>query len=220
MGFLDKFRKKGKYNTNPEDNVPRFVYGVPDVTKYDVEPNDNIPREVYGIPNPSKVVNRNEEVKRCTKCGCVLKTYIYGKINGDIDTSKYILGGCVVGATSPWYHCSSCNTDFDKDIKPIASMLETAIIECVGTDLFWSELIRKYFAEDVKYDENTAVELLKSVAKDKEIFNEFTMYLVKKSYDIDNPITIDGITAKDLASKNPKKTAIEVYVMMSKFKNK
>lgn len=99
-------------------------------------------------------------------------------------------------------------------------MLETAIIECVGPDLFWSELFKKYFAEDVKYEENTAVELLKSVAKDKEVFNEFTMYLLKKSYDVDNCIMIDGITAKDLASKNPKKTAIEVYAMMGKFKNK
>lgn len=237
MSFLDKFRKKGKYNTKPENNVPRFVYGVPDVTKYDVEPNDNIPREVYGIPSPSKydvnpkdnipekvygikVVDRNADVKRCTKCGCVLKTYIYGKVKGDIDTSKYILGDCIVDEKNPTYHCPNCNTDFDKDIKPIASMLETAIVECVGQDPFFAELIKKYFAEDVKYDDNTAAELLKGVAKDKEIFNEFTKYLVKKNYDIDNAIKVDGISAKDLAEKNPKKTAIEVYAMMSKFKNK
>lgn len=220
MGFLDKFRKKGKYNTNPEDNVPRFVYGVPDVTKYYVEPNNNIPREVYGIPSPSKVVNGNADVKRCTKCGCVLKPYIYGKVNGDIDTNKYILGGCIVDEKNPTYHCPNCNTDFDNAIKPIASVLETAIIECVGQDPFWAELIKKYFAEDVKCEDNTAAELLKGVAKDKEIFNEFTKYLVKKSYDIEKPIAVDGMTAKDLASKNPKKAAIEVYVMLSKFKNK
>lgn len=216
MGFFDKFRKKGKYNTNPKDNVPREVYGIANPSKYDVKPKDNIPERVYGI----KVVDRNADMKRCTKCGCILKTYIYGKVKGYIDTSKYILGGCRVDKDNPTYHCPNCNIDFDKDVKPIASLLETTIIECVGQDQFWSELIKKYFAEDVKYDDNMAVELLKSVAKDKEIFNEFTKYLIKKSYDIEKPIKVDGITAKELASKNPKKSAIEIYVMMSKFKNK
>ena len=237
MGFFDIFKKKSKYNTNPKDNVPEFVYGIPNVKKYNIDPDDNVPREVYGIANPSKydvnpknnipekvygikVVDRNTDVKRCTKCGCVLKTYIYGMVKGDIDTNKYILGGCIVDKDNPTYHCPNCNIDFDKDVKPIASLLETTIIECVGQDPFWSELIKKYFAEDVKYDDNTAVELLRNVAKDKELFNEFTKYLVKKSYDIEKPIKVDGITAKDLASKNPNKSAIEVYAMMSKFKNK
>ncbi len=187
MGFLDKFRKKGKYNTNPEDNVPRFVYGVPDVTKYDVEPDENVPREVYGIPSPSKYdVNPNDNIPQ----------KVYG------------------------IKVADRNINFDKDIKSVVAPLEKAIIECVGTDPFWSELIRKYFVEDVKYDDNTAVELLKSVAKDKEIFNEFTRYLTKKSYDLDFPIKLDGMTAKDLASKYPQKTAIEVYVMLSELKNK
>ena len=147
MSLSDKLKKNNnKYNSNPMDNVPRFVYGVPDVTKYNIEPKDNV-------------------------------------------------------------------------LKPSIS-LETAIIECVGTDPFWSELIRKYFAEDVKYDENTAVELLQTVAKDKEIFNEFTKYLINKSYDIDNAIKIYGISAKDLAEKNPEKTAVEIYIMMRKLKNK
>lgn len=237
MGFFDIFKKKSKYNTNPKDNVPEFVYGIPNVKKYNIEPDDNVPREVYGIANPSKydvnpknnipekvygikVVDRDSEMKRCTKCGSVLKKYIYGKVTGEIDNTKYVLGGCIISESAPEYRCSNCNIDFDKSGNPIVSSLEKEIIKCVGPDPFWSGLIREYFAEDVKYDDNTAVELLKSVAKDEEVFNEFTKYLIKKSYDIEKPIKVDGITAKELASKNPKKSAIEVYAMMSKFKNK
>lgn len=239
MGFFDKFRKKAKskYDIKPEENVTREVYGIPNASKFDVKCDENIPRIVYGIPNPEKydvkpkdnipervygikVVDRNAEMKRCTKCGCVLKTYIYGEVKGDVDTSKYILGGCIIEKDNPKYNCPNCNIDFDNNVKLISSSLENVIIDCVGEDPFWSELIRKYFAEDVKHDEYTAVKLLKSVVKDKELFNEFTKYLVKKSYDIEKPIKVDGITAKDLASKNPNKTAIEVYAMMSKFRNK
>jgi len=81
-------------------------------------------------------------------------------------------------------------------------------------------MLKEYFEKEVSYDEETAVKLLKSVIKDKEIFNEFTKYLVSKNYDIENPVKVDGITAKDLANKNPKKNAIEIYAMLSKFKNK
>jgi len=239
MGFFDKFRKKvkGKYNVKAEENIPREVYGVAHPAKYDVKSDENVPRIVYGIPSPEKydvkpennipekvygikVEDRNSDMKICTKCGSVLKKYIYGKVNGYIDRRKYILGGCGIYKGMPIYHCPNCNMDFDKSGNPITSLLEKAIVECVGEDPFWSKLIREYFAEDVKYDDNTAVELLRSVAKDKELFNEFTKYLVMKSYDVEKPINIDGITAKELASKNPNKSAIEVYAMMSKFKNK
>ena len=47
-----------KYDVNPEDNVPREVYGIPDFIRekrkqnqYDINPEDNVPQKVYGIPN-------------------------------------------------------------------------------------------------------------------------------------------------------------------------
>lgn len=58
-----------KYSIDEKENVPQFVYGIPDFirkqweeemnneNKYDVEPNNNVPREVYGIP---KAVSDNE----------------------------------------------------------------------------------------------------------------------------------------------------------------
>ena len=52
----------------------------------------------------------------------------------------------------------------------------------------------------------------------KELLNGITEAV--KNYDIENPVKVDGITAKDLANKNPKKNAIEIYAMLSKFKNK
>lgn len=125
-----------KYDVKPNDNIPELVYGIPDVEKYNVCPDDNVPREVYGIPNPSKynvepkdnipekvygikVENRDSEVLRCKKCGYILKKYIYGKVTDNIDTSRYILGGCIVEKDNPVYHCTNCNIDFDEKLKPI-----------------------------------------------------------------------------------------------------
>ena len=235
MGILDIFKRK--YKVNPKNNVPEFVYGIPDVNKYNIDPDENMPREVYGIPNPSKydvkpeenipekvygikVVNRNQEDKKCKKCGCVLKKYIYGKVTGDIDRSKYALGGCIISEDNPVYRCPNCNEDLDINLEPIKESLEQVINGCVGNDPFWNKMLKEYFEKEISYDEETAVKLLKSVIKDKEIFNEFTKYLVSKNYDIENPVKVDGITAKDLANKNPKKNAIEIYAMLSKFKNK
>lgn len=192
MGFFDIFKKKSKYNSNPKDNVPELVYGIPNVKKYNVVPDDNVPREVYGIPNP--------------------KAY---NIDPEKNIPEKVYGIKVVDRSS-----DNFNIDINKNSKILSSELVKMIFECAGKDVFWSDLIEKYFLEDVKYDDNTSIELLKRVAKDKEVFNEFTKYLVKKSYDIDNPIKVDGITAKELAIKNPKKSAIEIYAMMSKFKNK
>ena len=64
------FNKKDKYDIDAEDNMPQFVYGIPDSMrkkweeeekakkeqeeqndKYNVDPYDNMPREVYGIPD-------------------------------------------------------------------------------------------------------------------------------------------------------------------------
>lgn len=59
------FSKKDKYDMEAEDNVPQFVYGIPDTMrkqwekeekeqkeKYDIKPEDNMPQRVYGVPNP------------------------------------------------------------------------------------------------------------------------------------------------------------------------
>ena len=144
---------------------------------------------------------------------------IYGRVKGDIDRDKYILGGCMVSRSNPSYYCANCKIDFDSNLNPVTA-LERVIIDFVDNDTFFVEILKRYFANDVKFDEKTAITLLIDVHKDEEIFNEFTKYLVKKSYDIENPIKIDGITAKDLAIKNPDKSAIEIYIILSKFKNK
>lgn len=176
--------------------------------KYNVIPKSNIPREVYGIANPSKYENevedKNVDTKKCPKCGFALVKYIANPNEKNDST----------------YYCCNCSIGFNDNLKPIASSLEIAIFECEERDIFFLEVIRRYFAEDVNFDDNTAAELLRSVAKDKELFNEFTReYLINKSYDIKDPIIVCGITAKELASKNPKKSAIEVYAMLSKLKN-
>ena len=68
-----------KYNMNPEENVPREIYGVfnpKDADKYNVEPEDNNVQFLYGVLDPELFNNTKNE-----------KQYIDFYIN-DVDNNK------------------------------------------------------------------------------------------------------------------------------------
>lgn len=61
---LKEKQNENKYEIKLEENVPQFVYGIPDnmrkewdkeakinENKYEIKPEENIPQKVYGIPN-------------------------------------------------------------------------------------------------------------------------------------------------------------------------
>lgn len=68
------FSKKDKYDMEAEDNVPQFVYGIPDTMrkqwekeekeqkeKYDIDERENRPQIVYGIPDSMRKKWAEEE---------------------------------------------------------------------------------------------------------------------------------------------------------------
>ena len=81
-------------------------------------------------------------------------------------------------------------------------------------DLFWAELVIKYFKEEEKMNDAVSKKLFNTVSKYDDILNEFTKYLVQRNYDLDGAIVINGYTAKKVFDLNPKFHPIGVYTFM------
>lgn len=81
-------------------------------------------------------------------------------------------------------------------------------------DLFWSELIIKYFREEEKMTDAVSKKLFKSLSKYDDILNEFTKYLIQRTYNLDDAIEINGYTAKKVSELNPKFHPIGIYTFM------
>lgn len=88
------------------------------------------------------------------------------------------------------------------------------LVESKFEDLFFVDIIIKYFKEELKETDVVAKFCFKDIMKYDDILNEFTNYLVKRTYDIENPIEINGYTAKQISLLNPKFTASGVYTFM------
>ena len=40
-----------------------------------------------------------------------IRTILYGMITSPIDTSKYVLGGCVISSGDPQFYCINCDAN-------------------------------------------------------------------------------------------------------------
>ena len=123
-------------------------------------------------------LNEKEKI-RCPKCYSILKEYIYGKIKGEIDTNKYIVGGCILRADNPTYHCSKCNYDYDKNLNLMTETLEKLIESFIGNDPFWKDLLKEYFNKLTNISEDEKIEFLKKLSLNQHLFNDFTKEIVK-----------------------------------------
>ncbi len=123
-------------------------------------------------------LNEKEKI-RCPKCYSILKEYIYGKIKGEIDTNKYIAGGCELSEDNPIYHCSKCNYDYDKNLNLMTETLEKVIESFIGNDPFWKDLLKEYFNKLTNISEEEKISFLKKLASNKNLFNEFTKEILK-----------------------------------------
>ena len=123
-------------------------------------------------------LNEKEKI-RCPKCYSILKEYIYGKIKGEIDTNKYIAGGCILRADNPTYHCSKCNYDYDKNLNLMTETLEKLIESFIGDDPFWKDLLKEYFNKLTNISEDEKIEFLKKLSLNQHLFNDFTKEIVK-----------------------------------------
>ena len=125
-------------------------------------------------------LNEKEKI-RCPKCYSILKEYIYGKIKGEIDTNKYIAGGCELSEDNPIYHCSKCNYDYDKNLNLMTETIEKVIESFIGNDPFWKDLLKEYFNKLTNISEEEKINFLKKLASNKDLFNEFTKDILKSN---------------------------------------
>lgn len=148
---------------------------------------ENVKTEISVIEELLKIkkitgfeLNEKEKI-RCPKCYSILKEYIYGKIKGEIDTNKYIAGGCELREDNPIYHCSKCNYDYDKNLNLMTETLEKVIESFIGNDPFWKDLLKEYFNKLTNMSEEEKIIFLKKLASNEDLFNEFTKEIIKCS---------------------------------------
>lgn len=123
----------------------------------------------------------DKENPRCPKCFSILRKYVYGKIKGEIDTDKYIKGGCILKENNPTYYCNKCNYDYDKNLNLMTETLENVIESFIGNDPFWKDLLKEYFNKLTNICEEEKISFLKQLASNKDLFNEFTKDILKSN---------------------------------------
>lgn len=100
------------------------------------------------------------------------------------------------------------NTSFEK------------VVEARVKDLFFTRLICEYFKNEINKSDAVLKIIFKDVSKYDDIFNEFNKYLIKKTYDLPNPVSVEGYTAKQIAELNPNFKATGVYTFLNYLREK
>ena len=94
------------------------------------------------------------------------------------------------------------------------------LVESKVKDSFFSKLIIDYFKNELNKNDIVSKKIFNDLSKYDDIFNEFTKYLVQKTYDIPNAINVEGYTAKQIAELNPNFKATGVYTFLNYLREK
>lgn len=94
------------------------------------------------------------------------------------------------------------------------------MVESKVKDSFFSKLIIDYFKNELNKNDIVSKKIFNDLSKYDDIFNEFTKYLVQKTYDIPNAINVEGYTAKQIAELNPNFKATGVYTFLNYLREK
>lgn len=94
------------------------------------------------------------------------------------------------------------------------------VVEEKVKDPFFVRLICEYFKNEINKSDAVLKVLFKDVSKYDDIFNEFTKYLVQKTYDLPNPISVEGYTAKQISELKPDFKATGVYTFLNYLREK
>ena len=100
-----------------------------------------------------------------------------------------------------------------KDSSDDENVLKRKCYEIMDPDLFYGDLLVQYM-NSLKFTSEKKLEYLNKLVTDREIFNEFSKYLVQKKFNISNAVEINGKTAKTIFEENPELTAIEIYIKL------
>lgn len=87
-------------------------------------------------------------------------------------------------------------------------------------DPFWEKVICDYLKQEIDKSETVLKIIFKDLIKYDDIFNEFTKYLVQKTYDIPGAINVEGYTAKQISELNPDFKATGVYTFLNYLREK
>lgn len=103
---------------------------------------------------------------------------------------------------------------FDKDENVSNNdALINKISEINDGDFFLDELV-KNFIEGIGITSIDAIKDLDKLSTHKDIYNEFTKYLMKKEFPTGDCVNIEGYKAKDIHRLGPLLDAMEVYNLM------
>ena len=162
------------------------------VEKYDVEPVNNRPQKVYGIKNVSNNFNPEENNPQI----------LYGP---PIDINKYFM--------PKEEKDKLLDIFFENFVSQKENFFENYIKKDFE-DPFWKDVTIKYFAEEIKMNDDEALGIYKELKEYEDIFNEFLAYIAYKKYDLKNPISIGKYSAKMIYELNPSLKPHEVYLIM------
>jgi len=94
------------------------------------------------------------------------------------------------------------------------------MVKAKVNDPFWEKVICDYLKQEINKSETVLKIIFKDLIKYDDIFNEFTKYLVQKTYDIPGAISVEGYTAKQISELNPDFKATGVYTFLNYLREK
>ncbi len=273
--FFNVKDESTKYDVNPEDNVPQFVYGTPDFMKDQTKPSYDNMSIRFRLDNGNKrfvmlfkndkfgsfiifanqdklnetamadaetIIPKKEYERFCDRLAEIIKDWDNNyegnkNIHWEISFSQekqpidYMKGKGNV--PSNWNELIDLLSEYeilfkkkkkiDKENKKIKDDNLKSFEEIVkedNVDPFWADTIINYFRNELKETDAASKVIYRDLTKYNDIFNEFTKYLVKKSYDLPDAISVEGYTAKEIHELNPSFTATGVYTFLKYLKDK
>ena len=75
-------------------------------------------------------------------------------------------------------------------------------------------IIKEYFINEKKFPEFLALSEENNILKHEDISKEFEFWIINKTYNINNPLTIEGYTAQDIKKLSPFMDGIDVFELM------
>jgi len=72
-------------------------------------------------------------------------------------------------------------------------------------------LVEKYLVNEKKVTGGLLFHVVDKIEKYQDVYDEFCYWLEKRNYDKENPLIVEGYTAKQIYELNPKLDGIGVY---------
>lgn len=78
--------------------------------------------------------------------------------------------------------------------------------------------IRDYLKNELNLKEDQVDRYAKNISKYDDIFNEFCAWLKQRNFDFENPVKVEGYTAKRISELAPFMSGVGVYNFLISFR--